>query len=259
MFKLILPFSFLFHFVSFSQDEQLINYPIERLNDNCYSYYVNLGKDSINETSTRAEIYSVDATDNCVPAEYTVYMTQYFPVRYHFFATWRCGDSSSHYSSYTVPKHCQYWAEPDSNTLYYPPVSKYDSYKSGELKPYRPDSVQHTDMDCVARFYQFENDSVRCDTLFEKDKTTFNLEKQNGIQYWQCSYYYEQKHGKEIAYYHVNEVSRKCMNGDTNLKKYEGAWKYGKRKGKWYYYDIYGELIRIEVYRKGVCKKIKKP
>jgi hypothetical protein len=166
-----------------------------------------------------------------------------------------CGDSNYHLMSYTVPPACQYWTKPDSNTLYF----RADLSLSGRHNngAYIPDSILQTNMDCVAEFYRFESDSVGCDTLFEKEGTSFNTGMHDGIPYWQCSYYYELKHGKELAYYHINEISGECVNADTNLKKYEGQWKYGKQKGKWYFYTPTGELERIESYRNGVCRKVK--
>jgi len=217
-------------------------------------YNVTLEIDSVNGTYTSAEILGVDEIDYSIPVVYTVYMVNFFPVKYHSIATWQCGDSSSHVMSYTIPKQCQYWTQPDSNTMYTTSGSKDNNYRTTE---YRPDSVIQTDMICLSEFYQFNNDSIRSDTLFEKNGTAFNFQMNSSIPYWQCSYYFEQKHGKEIAHYHINEVSGKCVNADTNLKKYEGEWKFGKKKGKWYFYDIYGELLRIEYYNKGVRKKIK--
>lgn len=259
MIRLLLSFSISICFISFSQDDQLIDYPIKHLKDNCFNYYVNFGVDSVREIYTRVEILTVDFEDNCVPAEYEVSMTQHVPIKYHLLATIGRGDTSFHTLSYTVPPLCQYWTKPDSNTLYFRADLSVDNKQNkGNSGAYKPDSVLQTDMSCVAQFYSFENDSVRSDTLFERKGTAFDLNSHNGIPYWQCSYFYELKHGKELAYYHVNEISGKCVNANTNLKKYEGQWKYGKQKGKWYFYTPMGDLERIEYYRKGVCKKIKR-
>jgi hypothetical protein len=249
--KLLIFFILNYSFFSYSQDSLLIDRPIKKLKSSGFNVYLEV--DSVKEVSTRAEILYVDAVDYLIPAKYTVYQEHSFSAKYHFLATWQCGDSSYHGMSYIIPNDCQYWTAPDSNTLYTTSVVK-NNYRT---IAYRPDSVLKTDMNCVSEFYQIESDSVRSDTLYEKEGTAFYELNFNEIPYWECSYYYDQKHGKELAYYHVNEVSGKCVNADTNLKKYEGQWKYGKKKGKWYFYDIYGELEKIEFYRKGICKKIK--
>lgn len=78
------------------------------------------------------------------------------------------------------------------------------------------------------------------------------------------------KHGKEIKYYYsnsivlVNPFGKSFKKEPKGLRRkflakevrdysieYRGEWRKGLKHGLWYYYDVQGNLVKQELYKKG--------
>lgn len=71
-----------------------------------------------------------------------------------------------------------------------------------------------------------------------------------------AGYFYNTIHGYEYIYYHPTEIDG-IYSGKKFLLKREGWFELGVKHGKWLYYDKTGNLIKMEIWKKGELKKTK--
>ena len=233
-------------FVGFSQDET--NIPVLLLESPCFKTRQQISFDSVAQISTRIKVYSVDYNDHCVPAVYRVTKTQLDPVPYYLLAFAHCDtEEQVHRMGFRTPDSCFYYQKPDANHVFNASQSK-----TGETV--KLDSFQMSDINCAQAFYEFENDSVQADTIYSKHYVDNDYSMDSQFL-WHCDYYYDVKHGEELAYYSVQDVQGICITGKAPMVKYKGYWRDGKKNSWWIYYLPNGEVDKTEKYRNGKLKK----
>ena len=178
-----------------------------------------------------------------------VYILEVLPKmdKYRMVRALYCKDNSLAFNSYNTPETCVEWVPYDESQ---DKVTKVD--ENGNRTEVRSDSSKQINKDCLNDFYAENNEMVQVDTIYVKNKylaysTVYYISK--------CAYVNNMKQGKEVVYYELWELTGDCIETKDRIKM-SGSWDKGRKTGEWKYFNVNGQLVTTEFYKKGKLKKV---
>jgi len=120
------------------------------------------------------------------------------------------------------------------------------------------DSAEHINYTRLDSFYRacgFRLDTIIFLKAAQYDRDDFLEPHTKSV----TGYFFRQKHGREVTYYTIREISDTVITGRMTRIKSIGHWRLGKKHGRWNYYSTTGELVKTERWKRGELKWTRPP